>query len=257
MRRWQLDTGAVAAVAVLALITVLTGAPAVVTAVLGIMLVAAPGYVWAEVLLPPWVTPLERAVVAAGLALAFPVIGGLALDAAGIPLHRPAWTALLAGLALIGDGAVLVRRRRSAAAKEGGQARVLRLPAWHTAAYCLAALIAVGAVVLAREGAAWQQQPGFTQLWLTSRTGTAGTASLGVVNHQGSQTAYRLVVIRKILRKRQVIDTWNITLADGQSWTRQISFTRRYPLAAELYRLPDLIHPYRYVTTGDGSSPGS
>ena len=39
---------------------------------------------------------------------------------------------------------------------------------------------------------------------------------------------------------------------DGQTWQHTIPFSDRYSIAANLYRLPDLAHPYRNVTNGDG-----
>jgi hypothetical protein len=44
-------------------------------------------------------------------------------------------------------------------------------------------------------------------------------------------------------------------LADGQTWQRSISFTESYPIAADLYRLPDLSHHYRNVDNGELSVP--
>ena len=34
---------------------------------------------------------------------------------------------------------------------------------------------------------------------------------------------------------------------------RSVPFTGRQTMAAALYRLPDLTHPYRYVSVGPGS----
>ena len=79
--------------------------------VLGIGLLAAPGYLGGEVLLGARVSGLERVAVAAGLALAVPVLAGLVLDLAGVPLHRDAWVGLLAVLTLAGDAVLLARRR--------------------------------------------------------------------------------------------------------------------------------------------------
>jgi hypothetical protein len=50
-----------------------------------------------------------------------------------------------------------------------------------------------------------------------------------------------------------VIDTWNLTLGDGRTWQRSVLVTGKQDLAAELYRLPDLTHPYRYVSIGRDS----
>jgi hypothetical protein len=110
-------------------------------------------------------------------------------------------------------------------------------------------VIAAGAVVAALTGALHQPYPGYTQLWLVPQRQHAGTASLGVSNHQGATTRYRLV----LLRQAQVSGTWDLTLADGQTWQRAVPLTAATPVAARLYRLPDLSRAYRYVTTTGGA----
>ena len=111
-------------------------------------------------------------------------------------------------------------------------------------------LVAAGGLGLARVGAAVQPQPGFTQLWLDGKN---HTAKLGVTNDQGSTTRYRLV----LLRNSHVRDAWNLTLADGQTWQQAVPFSAKDKLAANLYRLPDLTHPYRYVATYSTKVAGS
>jgi hypothetical protein len=252
MRRSQADIAVVAAVTVVYFGAAALGAPAAVLAVVGLLLAASPGYIWSEVLLSSRVMGLERAAVATGLALVVPVIGGLALGAAGIPLHRTTWAALFAGAALLGDAVLLALRWTGRRLPPGRRQRAPRLATRHKIALGAALGIAAGAVVLALAGAGKQQYPSFTQLWLLARDQRAHTASLGVSNHQGATTRYRLV----LLRKARVSATWNLTLADGQSWQRVIPVIGTGTVAARLYRLPDLTHPYRYVSTAD-RSPGS
>ena len=199
-----------------------------------------------------------------GLALAVPVLGGLLLYAARVPLHRPGWLGLLAGVTLAADTALFARRRAAvagrASARDAGptdrpawrpRARpaAWRASRWHVAVFAVAVLVAAGAVGLAVAGAARQPQPGFTQLWLSPQRQDAHTLSLGVTNDQGRTTSYRLV----LLRDGRVIDTWNLTLGDGRTWQRSVPFTGKQTLAADLYRLPDLTHPYRYVSIGPSS----
>jgi hypothetical protein len=108
--RSHADLVITAALAVLAGAAASAGAPTAVMVVLGIGLLAAPGYVWGKVLLGPVVTGLERVAVVAGLSLAGPVLGGLVLQSGGFSLHRATWVSLLVMLILVGD-AVLLRRR--------------------------------------------------------------------------------------------------------------------------------------------------
>jgi hypothetical protein len=251
MRRSQADLGVTAAVAVLACGAAEAGAPAAVTALLGIVLFAAPGYLLAQLLLGPRTAGLERLMVMAGLALAVPVLGGLLLDLAGVPLHREGWLGLLAGVCLAGDVALYLRRRGGRAEPFGWPSARWRPHPRQAVAFGAAVMVAGCGLGLARIGAAAQHYPGFTQLWLSARDGHAYTATLGVGNHQGAAARYRLV----LLRNGSPSASWNLTLADGQTWHRTVTVTARYALAADLYRLPDLAHPYRHVAAfGDRAS---
>jgi hypothetical protein len=252
MGRKQEDVTATALVAGLACGAAAGGAPAAVMTVLGIALFIAPGYLLGQLLVGSRVTGLERAAVITGLALAIPVFGGLLLYAAGVPLHRPAWLGLLAGVTLAGDVALFLRRRAGRAAPFSWQP-TWHLPRWRVAAFAAAVLIAAGGVGLAWIGAVMQPQPCFTQLWLSPQRQHEHVLSLGVSNDQGRTTRYRLV----LLRNGQVSATWNLTLAAGQTWQRSVPRTGATIVAARLYRLPDLTHPYRYVFTGSNTAAGS
>jgi hypothetical protein len=127
-----------------------------------------------------------------------------------------------------------------------------RVPRWHAAAFAAAVVIAGCGVGLARIGVDRQPQPGFTQLWLSQQRQNAHLLSLGVSNDQGSTTSYRLV----LLRNGRPITTRNITLVDGQTWQQSVPFSGKDTLAANLYRLPDLAHPYRHVFTGRAKAAG-
>jgi len=256
MGRSQADVAATALVAILTCVAAAAGAPAAVMIVLGIALFAAPGYLLGQLLLGSLAAGLERVAVMTALALAVPVLGGLLLYAVRVPLHRPGWLALLAGVTLAADTALYARRR----AAEGTRIRAVpsgpgapgtsragrRASLWHVAAFAAAILVAGGAVGLAAAGAARQPQPGFTQLWLSPQRQGTRTLSLGVTNDQGRTTSYRLV----LQRDGRVIGTWDLTLGEGRTWQRPVPFTGKQALAAGLYRLPDLTHPYRYVSVG-------
>ena len=60
-----------------------------------------------------------------------------------------------------------------------------------------------------------------------------------------------------VLRGGHVSATWDLTLANGGTWQRSVPLTSAYTVAADLYRLPDLTHPYRYVSTGSTRAAGS
>jgi hypothetical protein len=117
------------------------------------------------------------------------------------------------------------------------------------ALFAAAIVVAAGAVGLAVTGEARQPQPGFTQLWLAPQRPAGHTLSLGVTNDQGRTTSYRLV----LQSAGRVIGAWSLTLGEGRTWQRPVPFTGNQTLTAGLYRLPDLAHPYRYVSVGPGS----
>jgi hypothetical protein len=74
--------------------------------------------------------------------------------------------------------ALLLRRQNDLAADFGWQKEVKRPSARHAAAFGAAVVVAVGALGLARAGAAIQHYPGFTQLWLVDQGRDAATATL-------------------------------------------------------------------------------
>jgi hypothetical protein len=219
--------------------------PAGVTAVPGLALFAAPGYLLGQVLAGPGRPALERLAVSAGLALCVPVIGGLLLYLARLPLDRASWLGLLAGVTVAAAVLVFLRRRRSQQEAGGPRPPRWRLRPGPSVAFGLAVLIAAGAVGLARVGAAEQHYPGFTQLWLVRPHAGASTVSLGVSNDEGATTRYQLV----LLRNGKVTDRWNLTLRNGQVWRRTPPYTAN--IAAHLYRLPDFARPYREVGAGN------
>jgi hypothetical protein len=237
----------VATVAVLSCGATIIAAPTPITAVLGIAMLGSLGYVWIQVLLDHRVRGLERVALGTGLAIATPILGGLALQAAGVPLHRAAWAYLLTGVTLLGDVLLAIRLGAAHSSATGQRPEKRSHPRpWQAVAYGSAAVIAVGAVGLARVGADIQHYPGFTELWLSKRTQAAPFAYLGVSNHQGGTEQYRLV----LLHKRRVSAIWNLTLSNGQTWQRPIPIKGNYIKTADLYLLPDLAHPYRHVDTG-------
>jgi hypothetical protein len=217
--------------------------PMPVKAVIGIGLLAAPGYLWSHVLLERRVRILERVAVACGLSLIVPVLGGLALYAVGVALNRTAWASLLTGVTLAGAVILIVQRRSKALQRIPRSTK--RRPSWSAAAYGAAVVIAVGALAVARVGAAEQKYSGFTQLWLSARGGSGDSASLGISNHLGGTVRFRLV----LLRRSRPSETWNVALANGQTWRRTIHLYGPQPITADLYKLPDLRRPYRFVTT--------
>ena len=189
--------------------------------------------------------------MATGLALCVPVLGGLLIVAAGLPLDRTTWIALLAGVTVACDVLLLWRRLRGGLPDSSEQHRGRwRLQPRKAITFGSAALIAVCALGLARVGAAVQHYPGYTQLWLVRQNKSASVVDLGVGNHEGRSVRYRLV----LSRNGHTAATWNLLLANGQEWHRSPRYPSRYAMSASLFRLPAAGKPYRHVALlGDGT----
>jgi hypothetical protein len=250
MSRRSADLWVTFTVAVLAGAAVAARAPVAVTAGLGLVLFAAPGYLLGQLLVGPGRTALERLAVSAGLALCVPVIGGLLMYLARLPLNRASWLGLLAGVTVAADVLLFVRRRRNQEAPDGaGQAPERagwRLQPGPAGAFALAVLIAAGAVALAREGTVVQRHPGFTQLWLVPDAHTHAM-SLGVANDEGATTRYRLVLLYDGRRQRPR----KVTLRNGQVWRLPLSFKTTTDVTAHLYKSADPTRIYREVSIGE------
>ena len=191
--------------------------------------------------------------MAAGLALAVPILGGLLLYAVGVPLHRPGWLGLLAGVTLAGDVVLFLRRRAGRAAPFSWPPAVARTaaarrrpsppPSWSPPARWR------------WPGSAWltSHSPVSPSCGCHPRARSAHTLSLGVSNNQGSTTSYRLV----LLRNGQVSATWNLTLASGQTWQRSVPVHRHVhphrrsvPAARPDSSLPVRLHRQRQTAAG-------
>lgn len=251
MNRSQADLGITAAVAVLTCAAAASGAPVAIMTVLGLMLFAAPGYLLAQLLLGSHGNGLERVAAAIAMAICVPVIGGLLLYVAGQPLHRAAWLALLAGVTLACDLVLFLRRRRGRPESAGLEQARWRLPGRSVAAFGVAAVIAVGAVGLARAGVARQHYPGYTQLWLNRPDKRAAAVDLGVGNYEGKTMRYRLILVDH----GHPAATWNLVLANGQAWRRSPRYASRYAISVDLFRLPDVTQPYRHVALDAEGTP--
>jgi hypothetical protein len=68
----------------------------------------------------------------------------------------------------------------------------------------------------------------------------ATQAHLRVTNLQGVAEQYRVT----LSKKNKVTNTWNFTLADGQTWQVTIPYTVAYKMVADLYMPPNSKTPY-------------
>jgi len=263
MYRRNLDIFLAGGIALLGGAAFVAHAPGPVQVVLGIALFFTPGYLWSEAILSMRLSGTERILTTAGMSLIFPILGGFLFFALRIPLLRPAWVGLLVVLTLLGVVAAAIQRLREVPpdprldprqqARGRQQPSKARFPVLHGFIYGVAAVIALGSVAYSVKSADTQKQPAYTMLWLTALQNDSAKASLGVTNHQGVTETYRL----KFLTKGKVTTTWNITLSDGQTWQRTVAYTVDYSIVADLYLLPNVTTPYRYVDNGEAVSPSA
>ena len=243
--------------------------PSVVQVILGVALFFAPGYLWSEAILSQRLSGIERAMVTVGMSLIFPILGGFLFYALGIPLFRSAWVGLLVVLTLLGVVAAAIQRLREDprdvapdprdargpgyGADRGQPPPKLRAPVLHAAIYGIAAVLALGSVAYSVRSANAQKQPGFTELGMTTLKSDQAKANLVVINHEGNVELYEL----KLYRQKKLIQSWSITLANGETFQQVISFptiaqmqNKGISMVANLYLLPNTTSVYRMVNNG-------
>lgn len=264
--------------------------PGQVTIPLGVGLFFAPGYLWSEAILSHDLPGVERVLMAAGMALIFPILGGFLFYGLHIPLFRSSWIGLLVVLTLLGVVATAIQRLRQVPVDQRDQARRSRQSphqggsvVLHSVIFGLAAVIGLGAVGYSVKSAEAQKFPGYTMFSMTpvvnnpeaqnlaelsnntaaqnkasalqnNLVATAKTAHLYVADHEGVAETYEV----KLYRQGKLSSTWkSITLNNGQSWQVTIPYTEAeptsntsYAMLADLYKLPNTSSPYRYVNNG-------
>jgi uncharacterized membrane protein len=254
MYRWNLDIFVAGATGLLGGAAYALHVPEALQVIFGIALFFAPGYLWSEAILSQRLTGLERVITTAGLSLILPILGGFLFYGLHIPLFRSAWVGMLVVLTLLGVVAVSIVRLREQPAEAPSKPRPdqppkqRKLPVLNAFIYGIAGVIALGSVAFSVNRAEAEKYPGYTMLGMTTLKGDAAKASLDVTNHQGVTEHYRL----KLLDKGKVTSTWNLKLADGQTWATTVAYTEKqnYSIVANLYLLPDTSKPYRTVDNG-------
>jgi hypothetical protein len=288
-RNRNLDIVIATIVAVLGGLAAAKHMPGQVTIPLGIGLFFAPGYLWSEAILSHRIPGFERAMFSAGMALIFPILGGFLFYGLHIPLKQTAWIGLLVVLTLLGVVATAIQRLRGMPDDrwEQQQPRGGQRPApqggsvaLNSFVYGLAAVVAIGAIGYSVKSAEAEKFPGYTALSMTpvvdnaaaqntallsnnqlaqtnaateenSLQGKATQAHLVVTNHQGQPEQYEL----KLLKDAKVVNTWQITLNDGQTWQQTIAWSnisakKPFALLADLYQLPNTSTPFHYTSNG-------
>jgi uncharacterized membrane protein len=229
--------------------------------VLGVLLVLAlPGYAVAAALFPvAALAMLDRVLVSLGLSMAMTILTGVVLGLTNVPLSPASWAA---GLLLVTVVASViswrsvpvvghVRRAASSLGTRGLATSRPRIPRRDVALFGLAVVCVAVALAIARIGALNAPSQGFTQLWMVQ--GEGNVVQVGVSNHEGAPTKYRLVLRTP---SGQVAEWPSIELNVGEQWTSDAQVPNTAPnLELDLYlaERPDSI--YRQVVWGSGASP--
>lgn len=163
----------------------------------------------------------ERLLLSFGLSVALTALGGLTLNWLPWGLQASSWMVLLGGIT-VGAGIVARRRRHTTIVLARGGTG---LTARQALLLGLAALLAAGAVGVARHGASQQHAPGIAQLWiLPSTVGHQLNVRLGVRSLEATVVQYRLQVVVG----GQVASEWpTITVEAGATWETTMVLPRK------------------------------
>jgi uncharacterized membrane protein len=165
------------------------------------LVLVASGYAILAALLPDRELPGgERVVYSVGLSIAATALGGIVVQLA-VELERTVWAVLLAVLTVAAALFALRRRARDGAEPQAAAGRTgphLALPGvLSTLAVTGAVAIAIAAVAISSAGAKRERDAyEFTALWAQAvepASGTGEAVAIGVDNHQGAPSRYRLV----------------------------------------------------------------
>jgi uncharacterized membrane protein len=204
-----------------------------------------PGYSLVSALLPNHIDSAIHLLLALALSIAITGAVGLALHFTEWGLNPQSWLLCLSSMTLVASIVALARRGHEPPLRLG-----IRLSAVHAALFGLAAVFVVFAIIVARDGAAQQVYPGFTQLWLAPvDDNPQAEIQLGVRNEEAQPMTYRLVVN---LGETQVQEWDSIKLAAGEQWEVRFALAPEpnssETVNAQLYRLDEPDEVYRSVS---------
>lgn len=248
----------VAAIAVIVVVGLAAGSPALALAVVvGVPVVLVPGLAiaWA-------VEPRRRrdrlahglTAIAGGLLAV--ITAGLLVGASPVPLSRPAWLVVLVLLTAIAVVVGMLRGGRIRLPARGvrGPRRSVVVPAVDRRALVvplavagLAVLVGGVSLRLARLGVEAQPHAGFTQLVMVPATDEGGL-TVSVRSSEGAVQSYRL----EVGRGDEILAEWDdLRLAPGETWTETVEVTGGATVEGRLYRQPGT-DVYRSVTWTPG-----
>lgn len=246
LRKWHVEM-AMLALAILATAAIFELDGAARTLVSIVLLFVLPGRAFLAAWFPHRLAHApDNVLLTVMLSIAIAVIGGLFLNLLPQGLQAQTWTLWLGGVTIFNGMVALLRAALQNEPVAAGQGLAFRpgqaLP------LLLAALVVVGAVVVARIGVLSQPRSGFTQLWIAPDT-LPDRVQIGVENEEGSPMSYWLVVRQGATPLQSYYDVQ--VDADG-TWSTSIDLPAgvtsiEQPIEALLYRADNPNTVYRSV----------
>lgn len=180
-----------------------------------------PGYAIRSFLIKGNISLAESFLLSLGISLTIDIFAGLLINITPWGLRSVSWSTGLGIITIIASLIALINRREKQ--NEGLNDSLLerRMNVKHVLFFSFAIIIVIGAFVITRNGAANQNYPGFTQLWMLPVTNShQDTVKLGVTNNESSVINY----ILELYIGDQIIDNWNsIQVKPGEQWETTIN----------------------------------
>lgn len=194
----------------------------------------------------------DGVLLSVGLSLAIAILAGFVLNTGGVSLSPETWAAALVIVTFVG---VAIAWTRSPAAiyqaTPLGQGSLPRIRLLDGVLLGAAGVLVVIAVALARNGVIQQATGPFSTVWLVPND-AGSQARVGVANHEGQSTTYRLV----LTDPTGIVNQWPaVTVNDGQQWEVDVAISNSPSrLDVQLYLADEPGVVYRSASWGVGPS---
>lgn len=217
MRVREIESLSIAFLAVSAAMGVVLSSDTVLRTLCGLPLVLfLPGYAILRAALPEARSTLAGAAFAIGLSIVVTVFAGLALHSLRA-MNHVGWAFALCVITVVASCVACFRSRPIVANKARYWPRLRRRQALML---ICAAVIATGAVVLARQGALARREFAYTEFWMVPTPQVGGSVTIGFKNAEERPSSYDV----EVMLDDKVIAVWNsIPLQTGHSWTTELA----------------------------------
>jgi uncharacterized membrane protein len=219
MRAREKESLSISVVAVLAAIAVATSPSPVLRTLSGLPLIFfLPGYAILRAALHDARPTLAGTVLASGLSIAVTACCGLALHGLRA-MNTAGWAFALCGVTVLASCIACFRARSSPSVPDESWSWPPLRPQQALMLVC-AAVIAAGAVVMARQGALAHREFAYTEFWMVPTPNVSGSVTIGLKNAEGQSSSYDV----EVMLNENVVAVWrSIPLQAGHSWTAEFA----------------------------------